>query len=337
MKESSVTIIAEAGVNHNGDVARAVEMVHAAAEAGADIVKFQTFSADRLVTSSAQMAEYQKAGADSFATQYGMLKELELSHSDHEKILTECKKAEVEFLSTGFDIEDVEYLLDLGIQRLKVPSGEITHVPYLRFVAEAGLPVILSTGMCTLEEVEDAVEIISQASSDPDLTMLHCTTAYPTPLEDVNLRAMLTLRGKFNTPVGYSDHTEGISTATAAVAMGAIVVEKHFTLDKNLPGPDHKASASIEEFAEMSKGIREIEKLMGSSVKAPCGREHENIAIARRQIVAKTAIRGGEMFTVNNVCCKRTRANTGVPASKWDDVIGAKALKDYAPEEAINQ
>ena len=333
MQESRVKIIAEAGVNHNGDIGRAIEMVHAAAEAGADIVKFQTFSAERLTTASAQKAVYQKNGDSDSTTQYEMLRKFELSEPDYPRLLSECESTDVEFLSTGFDIEDLEFLVDLGIRRIKIPSGEITHVPYLRAAAGFGLPMIVSTGMSRLEEVETAVGVLKRANEYIDLTLLHCTSAYPTILSDVNLRAMQTMQERCQLTIGYSDHTVGIRASSAAVALGARIIEKHFTLDKELSGPDHQASATVEEFTELVCAIRETECLLGRAGKEPASSEIENLAIVRRSIVAKKSIKKGDLLTAANLCCKRT--GVGVGAEHWDELIGQVSGQDYEADESI--
>jgi N,N'-diacetyllegionaminate synthase len=332
MAVSRVQIIAEVGVNHNGDVDRALEMIHAAADAGADIVKFQTFSAERLATKTAEKAKYQQIG-DAAQTQYEMLKALELPEAVYPKLLSECASAGIEFLSTGFDIDDLEFLVGLGVSRLKIPSGEITHVPYLRAAAGFGLPIIMSTGMSQFSEIDNAVNILKLGSDSLNLSLLHCTSAYPTPLVDVNLRAMGALAERYKLPVGYSDHTLGLRASTAAVALGAKIIEKHFTLDTELPGPDHKASATAEELTKLVQAIRDTESLLGDSRKEPRTSELGNISIARRSVVAKTEIKKGERYTNENLCCKRT--GSGVSADCWDTVLGQLANRDYRQDESI--
>jgi N,N'-diacetyllegionaminate synthase len=331
-----VLVIAEAGVNHNGDIDRAVALVDAAADAGADVVKFQTFRADKLVTPSAPKAEYQKRATELGGpeSQHAMLRKLELNVAAHERLIARAREKGIEFLSTGFDLESLELLRSLAMQRMKVPSGEITNLPYLRQVAGFGKPVILSTGMASIEEIGTAVEVL-EAGGIPRsaMTILHCTTAYPTPMQSVNLRAMQTLATTFDCAVGYSDHTEGIEVSIAAVAMGAVVVEKHFTLDRSLPGPDHRASIEPDELRRMVEAIRNIELALGDGIKRVAAAESENMAIARKSLVAARAIRAGEAFSPDNMTVKRP--GTGLSPMRWDDVVGMKARRDFAPDELI--
>ena len=327
-------IIAEAGVNHNGELAIALKLVDVAAEAGADFVKFQTFSADRLATAAAGMADYQAAAMDGGNTQLSMLRRLELSHADHAKIIERCHGRAIGFLSTGFDIESVDMLMQLGVDRLKVPSGELTNLPYLRHVGRIGKPVILSTGMATLGEIEAAVAVLETAGTTRDrITVLHCTTEYPTPMRDVNLRAMSSLRDALGVTVGYSDHTAGIEVAVAAVALGATVIEKHFTLDRNLPGPDHQASLEPAELIQMVAAIRNIEQSLGDGIKRPTPSELKNRPVARKSIVAARAIRAGERFTDGNLTVKRP--GTGLSPMLWDEVLLRNAARDFSIDDLI--
>jgi N,N'-diacetyllegionaminate synthase len=327
-------VIAEAGVNHNGDINLARQLVDAAAEAGADWVKFQTFSADRLVTKNAEKADYQNQTTDAGESQHAMIRKLELTREMHEILIAYCKSRGIEFFSTGFDLSSIELLVDLGLGSFKIPSGEITNLPYLRHVGKYAKPVILSTGMATMAEIEAALDVLKQAGTPNErVTVLHCNTEYPTPITDVNLRAMLTIRDTFGVRVGYSDHTAGIEVAIAAVALGATVIEKHFTLDRNLPGPDHKSSLEPEELRAMVVAIRNIEKAMGDGVKRPSPSETKNIPIVRKSLVAMHAIREGEVFSEANLTIKRP--GTGLSPMRWDDVLGSKAPRDFVPDELI--
>jgi len=331
----STLVIAEAGVNHNGDLAMARRLVDVAAEAGADFVKFQTFSADRLVTSAARKAAYQSRNiGDGDDSQHAMLRGLELTLDMHDMLIEHAAKAGVRFLSTGFDIESVDLLLSLGIALLKVPSGEITNLPYLRHIGAAGRDVILSTGMATLDEVGAAIEVLEKAGAPRSrVTVLHCTTEYPAPFADVNLRAMHTLRDTFGVKVGYSDHTVGIEVSLAAVALGATVIEKHFTLDRTLPGPDHAASLEPQELKAMVAGIRNIERALGDGVKRPSAAEIANRAAARKSLVAARDIRKGEAFTAENVTVKRP--GTGLSPMQWDSLLGRPASRDFRADELL--
>jgi N,N'-diacetyllegionaminate synthase len=327
-------IIAEAGVNHNGSLEMAFELIDAASDAGADVVKFQTFKAENLVTQSATKADYQLVTTDSKETQFEMIKKLELSNDMHLKLISRCKDKGIRFSSTGFDASSVNLLIELGVDFLKVPSGEITNLPYLRHVGEKNLPIVLSTGMATLKEVEEALKILEVSGANRNqITVLHCNTEYPTPMEDVNLNAMCTIRDKFGVKVGYSDHTLGIEVPIAAVAMGATVIEKHFSLDRAMPGPDHAASLEPEELKHMVKSIRNIEKAMGDGVKKPSKSEKKNIEIARKSIVASQEIKKGDFLTKNNLAVKRP--GSGISPMEWDHVIGQKASKDFAPDDLI--
>ena len=325
-------IIAEAGVNHNGDLALARQLVRVAADAGADLVKFQTFVADRITSADAPKAEYQKAATGTAESQQEMIRRLELSRADHEALIDECRDAGIGFFSTGFDPESIDLLVELGIDRIKVPSGEITNLPLLRHIAAKGLPVILSTGMADLAEIEAAIAVLEQGGiARSDLTVLHCNTQYPTPMEDVNLTAMARIGEAFGIGYGYSDHTLGIEVPIAAVALGATVIEKHFTLDRTMPGPDHQASLEPGELAAMVAAIRNIERAMaGDGIKRPSPSECGNRAIARRSLVAARPISAGEQFGPDNLAAKRP--GTGLSPMLWDDVIGRPAPRDFAAD-----
>lgn len=331
-----VIIIAEAGVNHNGSVELAKKMILAAEDAGVDYLKFQTFKAENLVNKFAGQAKYQqqnlKSGAG--ATQLEMLKKLELDFSDFVLLKDCCESHGLKFLSTPFDLESIEFLRTVGMDYMKVPSGEITNLPYLKAIARTGLPVIMSTGMCRLGEIEDALKVLTVGGVSIDnITLLHCNTEYPTPMEDVNLRAMETLKRAFGTKVGYSDHTKGIEVPIAAVAMGATMIEKHFTLDKALPGPDHIASLNPVELKEMVTSIRNIEKAIGSGIKTVTPSEEKNIDVARKSIVAARPITKGELFSAENITVKRP--GNGISPMKWDEVTGKPAPRDFARDELI--
>jgi N,N'-diacetyllegionaminate synthase len=330
----SVLIIAEAGVNHNGDIKLARQLVDVAAEAGADLVKFQTFTADNLVTINAKKANYQNQTTNESESQHTMLHKLELSRDTHLMLIEHCKSRDIQFFSTGFDTESVDLLVELGLNRFKIPSGEITNLPYLRHIGRYGKPVILSTGMANQKEIEAALNVLEQAgTSRKCITVLHCNTEYPTPMTDVNLRAMLTIRDTFDVQVGYSDHTLGVEVAIAAVALGASVIEKHFTLDRNLPGPDHKASLEPDELKSMVSAIRNIEKALGAGIKCPSSSEQKNKSIARKSLVAVCPIRKGEAFSEENVTVKRP--GTGISPMRWDEVLGCKAPRNFATDELI--
>lgn len=330
-----VKIIAEAGVNHNGSIDLAFRLIDAAADAGADYVKFQTFKAENLVTPDAIKAEYQQKNiASDDDSQFRMLKELELSQSDFRILADYCKEKNIGFLSTSFDLESIEFLKTLDMDYWKIPSGEITNYPYLVTIARIGQPVIMSTGMSNLEEVRDAVGVLCENGLSRDMiTLLHCTTMYPTPFSDVNLRAMETLATFETGAVGYSDHTRGIEVPVAAVALGAQVIEKHFTLDRSMPGPDHKASLEPAELASMVTAIRNVEAALGTSVKTPSPAEIPNIPVARRSIVAKRDIRPGEIFTAENLTTKRP--GTGLSPMLWNKLIGTVSDRAYRKDEQI--
>ena len=328
-------IIAEAGVNHNGDIAKAKALIDKGAEAGVDYVKFQTFKAEKLVTKQAQRASYQDKNTQNNDSQYEMLKKLELSQALHQELMDYCNQKGVKFLSTGFDSESLGFLAQLGITIAKVPSGEITNLPYLRQVASLFPEVILSTGMATIGEIKDAVKVlIDNGVSKDKIIILHCNTEYPTPMEDVNLKAMLHIQRELGLPIGYSDHTLGIEVPIAAVALGATVIEKHFTLDKTLPGPDHKASLEPNELKAMVSAIRNIEKAIGGSgLKEVSKSEEKNKPIARKSIVASTDIKKGDIFTPENLTVKRP--GTGISPMQWDEVIGKEAKRDFQEDELI--
>lgn len=327
-------IIAEAGVNHNGDMALAKGLVDAATEAGADLVKFQTFNADRLVTRATPKADYQAQVTGAAESQYAMLRRLELSPEMHHELVRHCAARGIGFFSTGFDYESVDLLVGLGQSLFKIPSGEITNLPYLRHIGRLGKDVILSTGMATLGEVEAAIDALEAAGTPRrQIIVLHCTTEYPTPMAEVNLRAMLSLQQAFGVCVGYSDHTRGIEVAVAAVALGAVVIEKHFTLDRNLPGPDHQASLEPGELQALVAAIRNVEVALGDGCKRPTPREIRNRPIARKSIVAARPIRAGEILGADNLAVKRP--GTGISPMRWDEVVGTVAGRDFAIDELI--
>lgn len=327
-------IIAEAGVNHNGDVAMAKRLIETAANCGADMVKFQTFSANRLATSTAAKAEYQRQSTDVAESQHAMLSRLELSEDAHRELVEHCRQQSIAFFSTGFDIQSLDFLADLGVDRIKIPSGEITNLPYLRHAGGLGRPVILSSGMASLGEIESALCVLEAAGTRREqIVVLHCNTEYPTPMADVNLRAMQNIGSAFGVAVGYSDHTRGIEIAVAAVALGATVIEKHFTLDRSLPGPDNAASLEPDELKAMVASIRNIEAALGDGIKRPSASEAKNKAIARKSLVATAPIRMGETFTPDNVSARRP--GTGISPMNWDDVMGRIASRDFAIDELI--
>ena len=331
---SRCLVIAEAGVNHNGDLALARALIDAAADTGADLVKFQTFSAEALATAQANMAQYQTANSGGATTQLEMLRQLELRHEDHESLIAHCNARGVGFFSTAFDIGGLDLLHRLGAKRYKVPSGEITNLPYLRHMASFGMPVILSTGMSNMGEIEEAIDAMESAGLARGLlTVLHCNTEYPTPVHDVNLNAMVSIRRAFGVEVGYSDHTLGIEVPIAAVALGATVIEKHLTLSRDMPGPDHKASLEPTEFAAMVRSIRNIELAMGSGIKRPSESERKNIPIARKSLVAVAPIRAGEPFSELNIGVKRP--GNGISPMRWDEVVGHLARRDFSIDELI--
>ena len=328
----SVFVIAEAGVNHNGDINVAKRMIDEAAAAGADAVKFQSFQAEKLVCRDAGKADYQIKRTGEHESQFQMLKKLELSEEGQKELFDYCRKKKILFLSSPFDCESAVMLKRLGMTIFKVPSGEITNLPYLRTVAGLGDKVILSTGMCTMKEVEDALGVLQRGGTS-DISILHCNTEYPTPMKDVNLNVMLSLKEKFGLPVGYSDHTEGIEVPIAAVALGASVIEKHFTLDRGMEGPDHKASLEPKELRQMIYSIRNIELALGGWEKKPTESEIKNRDVARKSIVALRKISKGETFTEANITVKRP--GMGISPMRWDEVIGRVAVRDYCADEMI--
>lgn len=333
-----VLIIAEAGVNHNGIIENAFKLIDEAVDAGVDYVKFQTFKSENLVSKSAKKADYQiQNTGNSTDSQYQMLKKLELSQENHELLIDYCKHKNINFFSTAFDLDSLQYLKEIGLDLVKIPSGEITNLPYLRKAAKLFKKVILSTGMCTMQEIEDAVNVFLRENiSKENITILHCNTEYPTPMSDVNLMAMLSIQQKIGTEIGYSDHTLGIEVPIAAVALGASVIEKHFTLNNKMEGPDHAASLEPHQLREMVKAIRNIEKaISGDGIKKPSESEIKNIKIARKSIVAAAQIYSGELFTEENLTIKRP--GTGISPMKWDEIIGTIAEKDYSIDDLIDQ
>ncbi|HEC1580971.1 TPA: N-acetylneuraminate synthase [Campylobacter upsaliensis] len=329
-----VLIIAEAGVNHNGDINLAKKLIEQAAKAGADVVKFQTFKANSCVSVSAKKAKYQLETTAKEESQLEMIQKLELSYESHFELMKHCKKHGIAFLSTPFDLESVEFLRGLDLPYFKIPSGEITNLPYLKAVAKCKKRVLLSTGMANLGEIEAALTILRK-NGTRNITLLHCNTEYPTPFEDVNLNALKTLKEAFKLEVGYSDHTEGIVASLGAVALGAVVIEKHFTLDKTMEGPDHRASLEFEELRALCKGIRELEKALGSGIKKASKSEAKNKIIARKSLVAKREIQKGEKFSIENLTTKRP--GSGISAMRYEEYLGKRALKIYKKDELINE
>ena len=329
-----VKVIAEIGVNHNGDLELAKELIDAAVSAGADIVKFQTFVASKVATLDAAKAAYQIGQTRNDETQLQMLHKLELKRPWHYILKAYCESHAVEFLSTGFDCDDIDFLTKLQQKRLKVPSGEITNLPYLRCVGRAGLPIYLSTGMSTMADIEFALDTFEAVGAPrKQVTVLHCTTEYPAPIQDVNLLAMCSVRDRLGVSVGYSDHTLGIDVAVAATALGAEVIEKHLTMDRGALGPDHQASLEPDEFSDMVSAIRTVETALGSSTKEPAECELKNITIARRSIVAKVAIKKGELLSASNLTTKRP--GTGLDPRRWDEILGSAAIRDFIEDELI--
>jgi N,N'-diacetyllegionaminate synthase len=329
-------IIAEAGVNHNGDINMAKRLIDIAANSGADLVKFQTFSADRLVTHGAAKADYQILATDNTESQHDMLRKLELTESMHNELIAHCASQNIGFFSTGFDVESINLLVGLGQELFKIPSGEITNLPYLRHIGKLDKTVILSTGMSNMHEIEAAINVLEESGTHRSkITVLHCTTAYPVPISDVNLRAMQSIQNELNVAVGYSDHTLGIEIPIAAVALGATIIEKHFTTDRSLPGPDHKASLEPAELMAMIDGIRNIEKALGDGVKRLMPSEFTNLPIARKSIVASLPIKTGDLFTEHNLTAKRP--GTGISPMEWHNLLGSKANRDYLADELIDE
>lgn len=335
--KNNVIIIAEAGVNHNGDITNAFKLIDAAVDAGVDYVKFQTFKSEKLVSKFAVKAEYQIENTNNASeTQLQMLKKLELSHEQHQQLIDYCKQKNIRFFSTAFDLESLQYLKEIGLEMVKIPSGEITNLPYLRLAAKLFNKVILSTGMATIDEIKEAVNIFTaNGINKNNITILHCNTEYPTPTQDVNLKAMLHIQKEIGVEIGYSDHTLGIEVPIGAVALGATVIEKHFTLDKNMEGPDHRASLEPYELKAMVSAIRNIsEAISGSGYKEPSVSELKNISIARKSIVASKNIMQGEIFSEENITTKRP--GTGISPMLWDKVIGKLATRDFNEDELID-
>lgn len=331
-----VFIIAEAGVNHNGSLDLAKKLIDAAVVAGADAVKFQTFKAKNVVSKNAQKAEYQKQTTDKNESQLDMVKKLELDKGAHDELIAYCKQKNIIFMSTPFDSESIRMLDNLGLDTFKIPSGEITNLPYLRQIGHLKKKVILSTGMADMGEIEDALDIlIESGTAKENITVLHANTEYPTPMEDVNLKTMVTIGQAFGVKYGYSDHTLGIEIPIAAAALGASVIEKHFTLDRNMAGPDHKASLEPQELAAMVQAIRNLERAMGDGIKKPSQSEMKNKEIARKSIVAAMSISKGDIFTEKNITVKRP--GSGISPMRWDEVVGTAAQRDYAEDELICQ
>lgn len=328
----SVFIIAEIGVNHNGDLNLAKKMILEAKKAGVDAVKFQSFKANKLVSKGAKKADYQLKNTNNEESQYNMIKRLELTKEDHIYLKSLCDSEGIMFLSSPFDVESAKLLLSLSVDTVKIPSGEITNLPYLEEIGSLYKNIIISTGMSNLDEIKEAINILNKFG-DKNITVLHCNTEYPTPMEDVNLLAIKTLEKELNLPIGYSDHTDGIEVSISAVALGATVIEKHFTLDKNLEGPDHKASLEPKELKKMVDSIRNIEKALGNGIKLPSNSEKKNIAIARKSIVAKCNICKGEVFTKENLDIKRP--GDGISPMKWYEVLGQVAKRDFVADERI--
>lgn len=330
--KNSVFIIAEAGVNHNGSFELAKKLIDKAVWAGADCVKFQTFKSENCISVYAEKANYQKKTTDANESQLDMVRKLELSYNQFRELRNYCNQKGIMFLSTPFDLESIDFLAELGVKTWKIPSGEITNYPLLCAIGKRKESVIMSTGMCTMEDVHAAVKVLKDFGTT-DITLLHCTTEYPAPYDSVNLKAMLTLQKEFGCKVGYSDHTNGIEIPVAAVAMGAAVIEKHFTLDKNMEGPDHKASLEPDELKQMVQSIRNVESALGNGVKEPSDAEKKNIAIARKSIVAKCEIKKGDIFTEENITAKRP--GNGISPMQWNEIIGKTAVRDFSPDEMI--
>jgi N,N'-diacetyllegionaminate synthase len=330
----SVFIIAEAGVNHNGSIDLAKKLIDVASAAGADAVKFQTFKAKNFITKNSEKANYQKSLTSQIESQYEMIKKLELSKKIHFELINYSKNKNIKFLSSPFDHDSIDLLNDLRLKMFKIPSGEITNLPYLRHIGKLNKKIILSTGMSNMNEVKSALDVlVNSGTKKNNITVLHANTEYPTPMEDVNLKAMVTIGKNLDVKFGYSDHTLGIEVDIAAVAMGASCIEKHFTLDHNMEGPDHKASLEPDQLKKMVKAIRNIELAFGSSIKKPSKSEIQNIKIVRKSIVAKTTIKKGDILNKNNLAVKRP--GRGMSPMRWDEVLGSKATKDYNEDELI--
>lgn len=330
---SKTIIIAEAGVNHNGNMDIAKKLIDAAADAGVDYVKFQTFKTENLVSHNAPTAEYQKSATNE-SSQFAMLKRLELSEEQHLKLIDYCNEKGIKFLSTAFDLDSIDLLEKFNLDFWKIPSGEITNYPYLAKIARIGKPIVMSTGMCNNQDIENAINALCEnGACKQDITLLHCNTQYPTPFDDVNLLAMHSMKSDFNVNTGYSDHTQGIEIPIAAVALGATIIEKHFTLDKNMEGPDHKASLEPNELKAMVSAIRNIEKALGNYEKCASASETPNKAVARKSIVAKRLITKGELLSEDNITVKRP--GNGISPMRWKEVIGSKAIRNFCPDELI--
>ena len=360
-QREKVLIIAEAGVNHNGSIATAKKLVDVAAEAGADVCKFQTFVPENVISRFATKAEYQRKTTSAEESQLDMVRKLRLSDADHFELERQCHARNIEFLSTGFDLDSVEFLRkNFALRRNKIPSGEITNLPLVFRVASSGIPIVLSTGMATLADIEEALAVIALSYLVPDerrptradwraafasasgqrllrerVTLLHCTTEYPAPVHDMNLRAIHSMREAFGLPVGLSDHSDGIAMPLAAVALGATVIEKHFTLDRSAEGPDHAASLAPDELAAMVRGIRDVSAAMGDGRKVPAPSEVKNVAIARKSLVARRAIRVGEVYTEENLTAKRP--GTGIDAARYWEMLGRIATRDYQVDELVRE
>jgi N,N'-diacetyllegionaminate synthase len=334
MLKKHTFIIAEAGVNHNGDMDKAKKLIDAAVEAGVDAVKFQTFQAKATISKSAEKAAYQKATTREEETQYEMIQRLQLSEEDHHTLMDYCHRKNIQFLSSPFDLNSIQLLVKLGLSTYKIPSGEIVNLPYLEAIGKLNKKVIMSTGMADLGEIEDALDVLIQAGTEKEnITVLHVNTEYPTPMEDVNLKAMQTIRNAFQVEVGYSDHTLGIEVPIAAVALGATVIEKHFTLDKKAKGPDHRASLEPNELKQMVLAIRNIDKALGDGIKKPSKSERQNKPIVRKSIVAQQKIAKGEKFTAENLGIKRP--GTGISPMRWNEVVGKSATRNFNEDELI--
>ena len=333
-KKVKTLIIAEAGVNHNGDLETAKELIHKAAYAGADYVKFQTFTADTLVTPHAPKADYQLDPNEPNASSYEMLKNLELSKNDYPELIKECKKYNIEFFSTAFDEASLSFLLKLGMSKIKIPSGEITNKPLLEFIAQFDLPVIMSTGMADLDEIECSINVLtSKGLKKENLTILHCTSQYPAEIKDINLHAIISMKEKFGINIGYSDHTLGSEASIAAVSLGATIIEKHITLDQTMPGPDHKASMEPDDFKAMIMAIRNIENGLGDGEKAPTALELEMRLVARKSLIASKVIEKGELFTKDNLTVKRP--GSGISPMRIDEIIGTKSKYSFQANDLI--
>lgn len=327
-----IFIIAEAGVNHNGSLDLALQLIEAAKESGADAVKFQTFKADSLATASAHKAAYQERTTGKAESQFEMLKRLELGIEAHRKLIEHCQRIGIQFLSSPFDIESADLLETMELPLYKIPSGEITNVPYVRHIAGKGKPVILSTGMCTLGEVEEAIKILRDSGA-ADITLLHCVTEYPAPFNEINLRAMQTMRMAFGLPVGYSDHTPGIEISIAAAALGAVVIEKHFTLDRDLPGPDHAASLEPTELRQLVNAIRHVEAALGSGIKTPAKCEIPNMSVARKSVVAARTLNAGHKLQSDDLAIKRP--GNGITPGQLGDLVGRTLGSDVQKDELL--